>query len=274
MSAPTGGPRPRTGAAPRVSGSALRRLITRAGAAPSRPSPSQRAEIAGVGAAAGVGIAGGEIAGVGVVEAPESREWCELCATPLDGPHRHLLDLAARELRCACRACSVLFDRSDPGEGEPGGGRYLLVPDRRWLLDGFVLDDDTWAELGIPVRMAFLFHDAAARRTALFYPSPGGPVESPLEPSLWRRLEEANPVLRRLTPDVEALLVNRTGGAAEHWIVPVDDCYRLVGLLRTHWKGLAGGPRVWDAVGDFFTELRRRSTTPAGHPTHIRGGAR
>ncbi|NUW42009.1 hypothetical protein HT134_17935 [Nonomuraea rhodomycinica] len=209
---------------------------------------------------------------------PEPRESCELCAAPLDAPHRHLLDLAARELRCACRPCSVLFaePREAPSAGEGGGGRYRLVPDRRWLLDGFVLDDAMWAELGIPVRMAFLFHDAAAGRTALFYPSPGGPVESPLEPSLWRRLEEANPVLRRLTPDVEALLVNRTGAAAEHWIVPVDDCYRLVGLLRTHWKGLAGGPRVWDAVSGFFTELRQGSATvtPAGQPTHIRGGTR
>ncbi|MBN6051666.1 hypothetical protein JYK22_06935, partial [Nonomuraea sp. RK-328] len=260
MSVPAAGPRLRAAAPPpQVSGSALRRLITRAGAPPAGPRPSP---LGGAGRPS---------------EVEEPREWCELCATPLDAPHRHLLDLAARELRCACRPCSVLFDRSEEAESaeETGGGRYLLVPDHRWLLDGFALDDATWAELGIPVRMAFLFHDAAAGRTALFYPSPGGPVESPLEPSLWRRLEEANPVLRRLTPDVEALLVNRTGAAAEHWIVPVDDCYRLVGLLRTHWKGLAGGPRVWDAVGDFFTELRRRSTTvtPAGHPTHIRGGA-
>ncbi|WP_344576948.1 DUF5947 family protein [Nonomuraea roseoviolacea] len=263
----------------RDTGSALRRLIARAGAAPGAPRPAPPA-LPGAG-----GVAESRLPGAGADSTPseaggaaEPKESCELCAAPLDAPHRHLLDLAARELRCACRPCSVLFaePREAPSTAEGGGGRYRLVPDRRWLLDGFDLDDATWAELGIPVRMAFLFHDTAAGRTVLFYPSPGGPVESPLEPSLWRRLEEANPVLRRLTPDVEALLVNRTGDAAEHWIVPVDDCYRLVGLLRTHWKGLAGGPRVWDAVGGFFTELRQGSATvtPAGHPTHIRGGTR
>ncbi|MEV0148783.1 MULTISPECIES: DUF5947 family protein [unclassified Nonomuraea] len=228
-----------------MTGSALRRLIARPGAA-----PGQRAVRSG----------------------GEAGEWCELCAAPLPEAHRHLLDLTARELRCACRPCSVLFSDNTGNTGNTGktggrgaaGGPYRLVPDRRWLLDGFELDDETWAGLSIPVQMAFLFHDAAARRTALFYPSPAGAVESPLEPSLWRRLEEANPVLRRVTPDVEALLVNRTGGAREHWIVPVDDCYTLVGLLRTHWKGLAGGSRVWDAISDFFGELRTRSTTVEG----------
>ncbi|MFI6789674.1 DUF5947 family protein [Nonomuraea sp. NPDC050383] len=238
-----------------MTGRALRRLIARPGAAP-----------------------GQRVAGPG----GEAEEWCELCAAPLPEAHRHLLDLKARELRCACRPCSVLFDHPDgPPHSEDAsgtgavGGPYRLVPDRRWLLDGFELDDETWAGLSIPVRMAFLLHDAAAGRTALFYPSPAGAVESPLEPSLWRRLEEANPVLRRVAPDVEALLVNRTGAAGEHWIVPVDDCYALVGLLRTHWKGLAGGSRVWDAISDFFGELRERSTTvPAARNPTVEGRTR
>uniref|UniRef100_UPI0019665440 DUF5947 family protein n=1 Tax=Nonomuraea lactucae TaxID=2249762 RepID=UPI0019665440 len=189
-------------------------------------------------------------------ERGDGAERCGLCAAPVAARHRHLLDVTARELRCACRACAVLFDHS-----AAGGGHYRLVPDRRWLLEGFVLDDDTWAGLRIPVQMAFLFQDSAARRTALFYPSPAGAVESPLEEATWERLAAANAVLRGLAPDVEALLVNRTGATRDHWIVPVDDCYTLVGLLRTHWKGLAGGPEVWDAISNFFTDLRRRSTT-------------
>jgi Family of unknown function (DUF5947) len=58
-----------------------------------------------------------------------------------------------------------------------------------------------------------------------------------------------------MADDVEALLVNRAGGARQHWIVPLDDCYRLVALVRTHWKGLGGGPEVWSHVERFFTEL-------------------
>jgi hypothetical protein len=170
--------------------------------------------------------------------------------------HRHLLEVAGRELRCACRACAVLFDRA---AGSGGEERYLLVPDRRWLVEGFVLDDATWAGLNIPVRMAFAVEDSAAGRAVLVYPSPGGAVESPLEEATWERLRQANPVLRGLAADVEALLVNRTGPVREHWIVPVDDCYALVGLLRTRWKGLAGGPEVWREITSFFTELRRRS---------------
>ncbi|MFG3436863.1 DUF5947 family protein [Nonomuraea sp. NPDC047897] len=200
-------------------------------------------------------------AGPGTADA--AGEACELCGAPAGAAHRHLLDLADRELRCACRACALLFDHA-----AAGGGRHRLVPDDRWFLKDFVLDDATWADLHIPVRMAFALRDSAAGRTALFYPSPAGPVESPLAEETWRRLEQDNPVLRGLAPDVEALLVNRTGAAREHWIVPVDDCYTLVGLLRTRWKGLAGGPDVWNDITGFFTELRRRSTTAtsADHP--------
>ncbi|MEU8246659.1 DUF5947 family protein [Nonomuraea sp. NPDC048916] len=191
--------------------------------------------------------------------APEPvRERCELCAEPVPPAHRHLLDLAARELRCACRACVVLFDTP-----AAGGQSYRLVSERRWSVDGFELDEPTWAGLRIPVQMAFMLKDSAAHRVALFYPSPAGAVESPLDELTWQGLAEANPVLGRLLPDVEALLVNRTGGAREHWIVPVVDCYTLVGLLRTHWKGLAGGTEVWAEITNFFTELRRRSTTVA-----------
>src|SRR5690242_21215924 len=32
--------------------------------------------------------------------------------------------------------------------------------------------------------------------------------------------------------DLEALLANTAGGRAEHWIVPIEDCYRLVAIIR------------------------------------------
>ncbi|HVH13778.1 MAG TPA: DUF5947 family protein, partial [Longimicrobium sp.] len=59
----------------------------------------------------------------------------------------------------------------------------------------------------------------------------------------------------------EALLVNRVRDAREHWLVPVDACYRLVAVMRRHWRGLGGGSEVWTAIDDFFRELRERSKT-------------
>jgi hypothetical protein len=54
---------------------------------------------------------------------------------------------------------------------------------------------------------------------------------------------------------VEALLVNRAQGARQQWIVPIDDCFRLVGVIRTHWRGLTGGKEVWQALPRFFEDL-------------------
>jgi hypothetical protein len=168
--------------------------------------------------------------------------------------HRHLVDTADRTLRCACRACGLLFDRP-PGDG----ARYRLVPDRRWHLTGFALDDADWAGLRIPVGTAFFFRDSAMGRVVAFYPSPAGAVESLLDLADWSRLASANPVLARLAADVEALLVHRTPAGRDHWLVPIDDCYDLVGLIRRRWTGLAGGPAVWRDIDAFFARLRARA---------------
>jgi hypothetical protein len=189
---------------------------------------------------------------------------CRLCAADIPAVHRHLLDLGARELRCACQACAVLFDRATAG-----GRRYRLIPDRRWQLPGFDLDDAAWAALSIPVEMAFFFHDTRAGRAVCFYPSPAGAVESLLDLSDWRRIVLANPVLEGLQPDTEALLVNRARGAGDHWLVPIDDCYALVGLIRTHWTGLSGGTVVWTRLAAYFDALRERARTVTGRPAGV-----
>ena len=90
-------------------------------------------------------------------------------------------------------------------------------------------------------------------------------LEAKLGLEAWADLEAANPVLRTLAPDVEALLVNRAQGARQHWIVPIDECYGLVGLIRTHWRGLTGGKAVWQEIGRFFEELDRRSRAASRH---------
>jgi hypothetical protein len=191
-----------------------------------------------------------------LVQARERRreapgEQCDLCAEPIAPEHRHLLDLESRRLLCACRACSILFDRSGAG-----GGHYRLIPDRVVALENVGLDDQTWQSFGIPVEMAFFFHSSAAGRVVAFYPSPLGATESLLDLEALERIA----VLGELEPDVEALFVNRTRGRREHWILPVDRCYELAGLVRTHWKGFGGGDEVWVALDEFFDRLRKEAT--------------
>jgi hypothetical protein len=181
-------------------------------------------------------------------------EQCELCAQPVYAEHRHLLDLHAQRLLCVCQACAVLFDRR-----ESGGHHYRLLPDRCRLVEDFALPDALWEQLAIPVELAFMFRSTTADRVVAFYPSPAGATESLLELATWVEIEAANPVLQAMEPDVEALLVNHARGAREHWLVPVDECYRLVGLLRTHWRGLSGGQEVWREIGNYFDGLRRRA---------------
>jgi hypothetical protein len=66
-------------------------------------------------------------------------------------------------------------------------------------------------------------------------------------------------VLSGLEPDVEALLVNRSRGARQYFVVPIEDCYALVGVIRTRWRGLTGGREVWEEVERFFESLAGRS---------------
>ena len=189
--------------------------------------------------------------------APEQpgEERCDLCSEPIAADHRHLLDLDRRQILCACQACKILFDRK-----EAGGEHYRLIPERCRAIADFELDDADWQNLRIPVDMAFFFASTAVGRVVAFYPSPMGATESLLELEAWENLEARNPVLGELEPDVEALLVNRARGAREHWLVPVDRCYALVGLIRMRWKGLGGGEEVWGEIDRFFDGLRRGAT--------------
>jgi hypothetical protein len=185
-----------------------------------------------------------------------AQEVCELCGEVIPPEHRHLLNVSSREIMCSCRACSILFYEEAASEG-----RYRLIPDRHLFLEDFEMSDAQWESLRIPVDMAFFFYSAPAERVVAFYPSPMGPTESLLKLGAWEELEEANPVLKGMERDVEALLVNRARGAREHFLVPMDKCYSLVGLIRTHWRGFSGGREVWEEIWRFFDELQERSKT-------------
>jgi hypothetical protein len=187
-------------------------------------------------------------------------EHCDLCSEAIPADHRHLLDLRNRDLMCVCRACKMLFDR-----GAAGAGHFKLVPDRRLRVDDLEMDDLAWEELRLPVELAFFFRGSQSNRVMAYYPSPMGATESLLPLDAWEQLERSNPLLLTLEDDVEALLVNRARGARRHWVVPIDDCFSLVGVIRMHWKGLTGGKDVWEEVGRFCDQLDRRSREASGH---------
>jgi hypothetical protein len=165
-------------------------------------------------------------------------ERCEFCGAPIATEHSHVLQLPERDLKCSCRPCALLFERTE---------RFKLVGDRRVALADAV-DDATWMALALPVDVAFFFDDG--ERLRAYYPSPMGPTESLLDVALDIELE----------PDVEAVLVDRVRGARRQWLVPISDCYELVGLIRTHWRGLTGGRDVWEQLDAFFANLDRRAS--------------
>ena len=137
------------------------------------------------------------------------------------------------------------------------GGKYKRVSRRAQLLTNFQMTDGQWENLLIPINMAFFFRSSLEERMVTLYPSPAGAVESLLPLDAWNEIVEENPALAQLRPDIEALLVNRVGHAqelsrAEYYIAPIDECYRLVGLIRANWKGLSGGTEVWTEIGRFF----------------------
>jgi len=189
-------------------------------------------------------------------------ERCELCSLELGREHPHLIEIAARQVVCACDACATLFDAM-------AGGRYRRVSRRAQLLADFQIADAEWDGLLIPINMAFFFRSSVEGRVIALYPSPAGAVESLLPLDAWNAIVERNAPLKHLRSDIEALLVNRVGHGrelshAEYYIAPIDECYRLVGLIRANWKGLSGGNEVWTEIGRFFSDLRSRSDVVSG----------
>src|SRR6185295_94407 len=98
-------------------------------------------------------------------------------------------------------ACAILFSQQ-------GTKRYKRVPRRVRSLPDLRITDGQWDALAIPIGLAFLFRSSPQDRVVAFYPSPAGATESLLSLDTWSELVEANPVLRDIEADVEALLVN------------------------------------------------------------------
>lgn len=180
-----------------------------------------------------------------------------MCSRELLPGHQHLLDPISRKLICACDACSILFHSQ-------GKTKYKRVPRRVRYLENFHMTDSRWDGLMMPINMAFFFRSTPQSRVVALYPSPAGATESLLSFDTWDEIELENPVLLEMESDVEALLVNRIGHSRgfshpEYYLVPIDECFKLVGLIRSRWQGLSGGTEVWKEIGQFFADLKARS---------------
>ena len=193
---------------------------------------------------------------------PRAAERCELCSVEIIPDHPHLIEPAARKLVCSCDACALLFSGR-------AGARFKRVPRQVRLLADFQLSDGQWDSLMIPINMAFFFRSSSERRVVAMYPSPAGATESLLSLEAWNEIERLNPAIEKMEPDVEALLANRIGHArdfthAEYYLLPIDQCFKLVGLIRSHWRGFSGGTEVWQRIADFFAALRDQATMIGG----------
>jgi hypothetical protein len=182
-------------------------------------------------------------------------ERCEMCTESIADEHQHVVNIAARQLMCVCRACYLLFTESQAEL------RYRAVPDRYLAFPDFALDRRAWESLQIPVGLAFFFRNSALDRTVAFYPGPAGATESELGLDAWDALSAADPRVRLLADDVEALLVRVPDdeGPPECYLVPIDACYEFVGGLRMLWRGFDGGQQAREFIDGFFARVAERS---------------
>jgi hypothetical protein len=186
-------------------------------------------------------------------------ERCEMCSELIADEHQHVVNVAGRQLMCVCRACYLLFTDTDAEL------RYRAVPDRYLAFPDCALDRRTWETLQIPVGVAFFFNNSALLRTVAFYPGPAGACESELDLDAWKALRVADPRVRLLNDDVEALLVrvpeSPDGEFAQpqSYLVPIDACYEFVGRLRMLWRGFDGGQEARQFIDDFFARIAARA---------------
>ncbi len=183
--------------------------------------------------------------------ATEAEEICDICGSGIAPDHRHMLDVDERRILCSCEPCIAM---------KAGMGAYRRVGSRVVWLEEFTLEEDLWARLQIPIGLAFFMYSSNAGGIVSLYPSPAGATESELDLTSWDELCEANPILKSLEPDAEALIVDRTTEKGRYAIAPIDECYRLVGMVKSNWEGISGGDAIERSVPGFFDELRERAT--------------
>jgi hypothetical protein len=184
---------------------------------------------------------------------------CELCAESIGSEHEHLLEPAARRVFCTCRACASFV-----GPPSPPGPRYLRVERRAARLRELEIDDVRWAELGVPVGLAFFTTRRRSAEVVATFPGRAGIIESFVPLKAWSELERRFPFLQKMLPDVEALLVRRSARHRDYFMVSIDHGYELSDVLRGS-EAPTSSPEL-AAVQRFFERLDEQ----AGQRTHSR----
>ena len=184
-------------------------------------------------------------------------EKCELCSAELASQHQHLLDTQTRGVLCSCDACAILFPLQQ-------GQSYRRIPRYSRFLSGFAISDAQWQMLNIPIDLAFFCRTGLPSRPVAYYPSVAGAVQSLLSLESWDEIVANNRVLDTMEAEVEALLINRTTTPHEYYLLPIDECYRLVGLIRQQWRGFSGGKEMWQTIAGFFISLKQKAKHVGG----------
>ena len=151
-----------------------------------------------------------------------------------------------------------LFDHSAAAHYKPRSPRYSQAggtPEQRQF----------WNGLAIPTGFVFLFESTVTGQVLALYPSPAGPTEADVDPAAWADLKAQYRELRLLQRDVEALLAKRVGEHHEYYVVPIDECYKLTGLIRRHWRGFSGGDDAWHAIRPSSKTGKALGAEGAGH---------
>ena len=158
----------------------------------------------------------------------------------------------AGKLVCSCDACAVLFS------GRAGGPVPARAARRRVVCPTSACPTPSGRTCTCRSTWRSSSQSTPAGRVLAFYPSPAGRRRIAADA---RGL--AGPGRRESRPRASSSPTSRrswsTGSEGEraYYRAPIDECYKLVGLIRAHWRGLSGGTEVWDEVGRFFAGLKR-----------------
>ena len=180
-----------------------------------------------------------------------------------------------------CEMCGVaIAERARPRRGHPGPPAALRLPPLlpavqrrrgRWRplpwrgrrpsasSTTWSSTEADWAALQIPVELAFFLSQGDPPTYAAFYPGPSGATESTLDLArVAATSSPPTPPWRPSSPTSRRYCCATTTPASRCYVTPVDVCYELVGIVRAHWVGLAGGAEVWARIDAFFDGLARR----------------
>jgi len=188
-----------------------------------------------------------------------SRSGASFCGQLLPARHSHVVHIERRNLLCACRPCFLLFSSAGAA-----GGKVKAVPEEVFDLGEGVFSQAQWT--GCRSRSISRSSSSTALSAAPWFSIPAR--REPPSRCCRSNVEELvreHPRLATLSQDVEALLAWQRSETSDQpsaaFIVPIDACYELVGIVRRTWKGFHGGEEAWQAIAAFFSALRARAST-------------